>query len=220
MEKTKKNDAIDFKSEVIRKAIHFCSLSIPVIYYFITREQALTVLVPLTLLSIVLDLGRRFFPSLNNLLNSLFGFMLRAHEKDNSNYNLNGATWVFISATLVILIFPKIFVITGFAILIISDFSAALIGRKFGRHKFLFKSLEGTIAFFISASIVVMFTPKVEGLLLEYMIGIFAAAIGAIAENVSYGWADDNLLVPVSIGIAMWILYALFLPELTITAPF
>ncbi|MEJ2615817.1 MAG: dolichol kinase, partial [Ignavibacteriaceae bacterium] len=99
-------------------------------------------------------------------------------------------------------------------ILIISDSVAALIGRKYGRHKFLSKSLEGTLAFFVSAIIVVLFTPKVEGVFSEYLIGIIAAAIGAIVENISFGFADDNLSIPISIGLSMWLLYAVLLPNL------
>jgi dolichol kinase len=96
---------------------------------------------------------------------------------------------------------------------------AALVGRKFGNHKFLSKSLEGTLAFFISASIVVLFTPKVEGLFLEYLIGFIAAAVAAIVENISHGWMDDNLAIPVSIGISMWALYLLLLPHLQLILP-
>lgn len=210
------NATFDYKTEVLRKSIHLCSLSIPILYYFITKELALLVLVPLTIFSITLDLSRYYFPSLGKIFYKFFGFMLREHEKNNNKKTLNGASYVFISATIVILFFPKIFVITGFTILIISDILAALIGRKFGKHKFLFKSFEGTLAFFISAIIVVFFTPKIEYLPIEYGIGIFAAFIGAIAENVSYGWADDNFTIPISIGAVMWLLYSILLPGLDV----
>ena len=76
------------------------------------------------------------------------------------------------------------------------------------------KSLEGTLAFFISASIVVLFTPKINHQLTEYFIGIIAAAIGAIVENISFGFADDNLSIPLSTGFVMWGLYLLLLPHL------
>ncbi|MCK7523378.1 MAG: hypothetical protein MZV64_39855 [Ignavibacteriales bacterium] len=61
-----------------------------------------------------------------------------------------------LSALICALIFPKVIFVTAFSILIISDTMAALIGRKFGKRKFLRKSLEGTLSFFISASIVVI----------------------------------------------------------------
>ncbi len=210
---------IDYKNEILRKSIHLCSLSIPIVYYFVTKELALSILIPITIFSAVLDLGRHFFPPLNKLFNLLFGFLLREHEKDNEKKNLSGASYVFISAVVSIILFPKIFVITGFTVLILSDISAALIGRKYGKHKFLAKSLEGTVAFFVVGCFVVLFTPKIEYFLLEYLIGVAAIAVGAISENISYGWADDNLTVPISIGFTMWALYLLLLPGMSLVLP-
>lgn len=210
---------IDYQSEVLRKAIHLCSLSIPVIYYFITRELALSILIPLALLSLVLDLSRYYFKPFSNIFYKIFGFMLRKHEKDEKRKNLNGATYVLISAVLVIAIFPKVFAVTGFAVLIIGDIAAALIGRKFGQTQFLLKSLEGTIAFFFFSIVVILFTPKIEGNITEFVIAVIAVGVGAVAENISTGWADDNLTIPVSIGITMWILYALLLPDMALVLP-
>ncbi|MCP5062913.1 MAG: dolichol kinase [Ignavibacteriae bacterium] len=206
---------INFKGELLRKVIHLCSLSLPIVYSFIDKKTALSFLIPITITSVIIDYGRHFIELLNKLVNSIFGYMLREHESDSSKKNLNGASYVFIAATLTLWLFPKIFFITAFSILIVSDTAAALIGRKFGKHKFLSKSFEGTLAFFISAFIVVLFTPKIEGLFLEYIIGFAAAAVGAIVENISYGWADDNLTIPISIGFTMWGLYLLLLPNLT-----
>jgi len=91
---------------------------------------------------------------------------------------------------------------------------AALFGRKFGKHKFLLKSLEGTLAFFVSACIVVLFTPKIGNFPEEYIIGFGAAFVGAIVENISSNLIDDNLSIPISVGFTMWILYLTILPKL------
>lgn len=208
-----------YRDELVRKSIHLCSLSIPVTYYFITKQMALQILIPLTLFSIIMDMGRYFSPVLGNIFYTTFGFMLRAHEKDSRKKNLNGASWVFLSALICVFIFPKIFVLTAFSVLIISDTCAALFGRKFGKHKFLSKSLEGTLAFFISACVVVLCTPKINGSMVEYLIGFAAVAVSAIAENLSYGFADDNLTVPLSTGLTMWILYYLLLPNTPLIIP-
>lgn len=210
---------IDYQSEVLRKAIHLCSLSIPIVYYFITKELALKILIPLTVFSLVMDLSRYYFKPLSEVFYKIFGFMLRKHEKDEKKKNLNGATYVLISAVLVVAIFPKVFAVTAFAVLIIGDIAAALIGRKYGQTPFLFKSLEGTLAFFVFSCIVILFTPKVEGNILEFIIGFIAVAIGAIVENISHGWADDNLTIPVTIGITMWLLYTLLLPHMALVLP-
>ena len=55
--------------------------------------------------------------------------------------------------------------------------------------------------------------------MVEYIIGIFAAFVGAIVENLSFGFADDNLTIPLSIGLTMWILYLIFLPEIQYILP-
>jgi len=213
------NGTINYRDELVRKLIHFFSLSIPIIYYFIPQTDAIIILGILAFIALVLDLSRYIYPPIAKVFYAIFGFMLRKHELDSKKKNLNGATYVLISALICVIIFPKMFFITAFSILIISDSMAALIGRKYGRHKFLSKSLEGTLAFFVSASIVVLFTPKVEGLFSEYLIGIISAFVGAIVENISFGFADDNLTIPLSIGLTMWILYLLFLPELQYILP-
>ena len=213
------NGTINYRDELVRKLIHLCSLSIPIIYYFISRTQAIVILSFFTSFAIILDLSRYFYPSIGKVFYKFFGFLLRKHELDNKKKNLNGATYVFISALLCVILFPKILFITGFSILIVSDSVAALIGRKFGKHKFLSKSLEGTLAFFISASIVVFFTPKIEGVATEYLIGIIASFVGAIVENISFGFADDNLTIPISIGFMMWGLYLVMLPNLQLILP-
>jgi len=81
-----------------------------------------------------LDYGRYFHKSLAEFISRFFGFMMRRHERDGKKKNLSGATYVLILAVVVIVIFPKIFVVTSFAVLIVGDIAAALIGRKFGRN--------------------------------------------------------------------------------------
>lgn len=203
---------IEYRDEIIRKMIHLCSLSIPIIYYFITRKQAIEILAFFSIVALILDIGRYYSPAIAKVILSLFGSIMRQHELDEKKKNLNGATYVFLSALVCVVIFPKVLFITGFTILIISDTLAALIGRKYGKHRFLSKSLEGTLGFFFSAVIVVFFTPKLLYHPNEYLIGIIAAAVGAIVENVSFGFADDNLSIPLSVGLTMWALYLLLFP--------
>ena len=210
---------IDYKAELLRKSIHLLSLSIAIVYYFITKELALIMLIPFTLLSLVLDLARYFFPTYRKILYSIFGFMRREHEINAKQITLSGATYVLIAALVTVLFFPKVFVLLGIAVLIFGDIFAALIGRKFGKHKFLYKSLEGTTAFLVFGSLVMLATPKIEGSLMEYLIGFIAVAVSAIVENISYGWADDNLTIPVSVCLTMAFLYATLLPNLQLVLP-
>lgn len=211
------NGTIQYRDELFRKSIHLFSLSIPIVYYFITTEAATIILGVLAVLALIIDLGRYLHPETGKIFYKIFGFLLREHELDHKKKNLNGATYVLISALISVLIFPKVIFISAFSILIISDSLAALIGRKFGKRKFLSKSLEGTLTFFISACIVILFTPKVGGFFEEYMIGFIAAFVGAIVENISFKLIDDNLSIPLSVGFTMWGLYLALMPNLELT---
>jgi len=206
---------IDYKSEFIRKSIHLCSLSIPTIYFFISRQLALELLVPIFLAFLIVDLARFYFKPVQDWFYRWFRWLLRKHETDHGTKRLTGATNILFSAILCVLLFPKIITINAFAILIISDITSALFGRRFGRRRFFQKSLEGAMAFFVSAAAVVFLAPKVQGLTLEYAIGIFAAAVGAVVEAASTT-IDDNISVPLAIGLVMWALYALLLPTVNL----
>ncbi len=206
-----------YAGELARKAIHLSSLSIPIVYSFISTSTALMLLVPLTLVFGLADIARLLSPGFRRRYHDWFGWLLRAHEKNEEEKRLNGATYVLLSATIGILLFPKVIIITAFAILIVSDSVAALVGRKFGRHPFMKKSFEGTLAFFVSAVAVVCLAPKVSYIPAEYTIGIAAALVGAIVEALPIA-LDDNLSIPFSIGAVMWMMYSVFLPTLNVFA--
>jgi len=197
--------------EVIRKGIHLFSLSIPVIYSFLSKETALTILVPLTAFFVANDLARLYVKPFGKLYERFFGFLLRTHERNDRGRRLTGASYVLISATICVWLFPKVIFLTAFAILIVSDSAAALVGRRLGRRPFLAKTLEGTTAFFVSALIVVGLAPKVVYSPAEYVIGAFAALLGAVVEAAPQA-VDDNLAIPLAIGTFLWLLYAVCLP--------
>lgn len=201
---------IEFKHELLRKLIHLISLSIPIGYYQLSRASALEIILPLFAVSLALDLGRFYIPSIARWFYRVFRPLLREHERDHDRMLLNGATYVLISAAVCIEWFPKLVTVSAFAVLIISDASAALYGRRFGKHKLFQKSLEGTVAFFVSALIVLAFVPHAYDATTEYLVGAAAALVGAIVESASIELRfDDNLSIPLSMGLTMWGLYYL-----------
>jgi dolichol kinase len=197
---------ISYRQEVFRKMIHCCSLSIPIIYAFIDRQTALILLLCVFTPFFVGDVARHFLPWLDTFVRTSFGSMMRRHELDDKRFSLNGATYVLISALICVAAFPKIIAITAFTILIVSDVSSALIGRKFGTVPFLDKSLQGTSAFWISAWIAVGVIWRLTGAPWEYAaVGIAAGFVGGVAEASSTRLrVDDNFSVPLSVGFALW----------------
>lgn len=204
---------IDYRYKLVRKGIHLLSLAIPTVYYFISKQLALCLLLPLTALFITVDMARYYLPPVSRLFYQLLGGILRRHETDMKQKRLNGASYVLIAASLCVFLFPKVITISAIAILVISDTTSALIGRRFGRHRFLAKSLEGSCAFFVSAVLVIFLTPKIDNLFMEYIIGIIAAAIGTVVEALPVK-IDDNLSIPLAVGFSLWGLYVWLLPAL------
>jgi len=205
-----------YGTEVVRKSIHFLSLSIPIIYYFVSKSTALLLLIPVATAFFVIDVARYYHQPTAAWFYRTFGWLLRPKEQDSTAKRLNGATYVLLSAALCVFVFPKLLTITAFTMLIISDSIAALVGRKIGKRPFFKKTLEGSLGFFVSAVVVVFLTPKATYGAGEYLIGIVGGAVGAVVEAISID-IDDNLSIPVAIGFTMWLLYYLMYPSLDLT---
>lgn len=202
---------ITFLQEVLRKLIHFLSLSIPICYIFFQKESMLMVLIPFMVVVVFADILTRKVFFVRKLYLKLFGFMLRKHEIKSQEILLNGGSWVMISAVLTIYFFPQIVAIISLSILFIADIVAAIIGRRFGRKRFLGlkgKSLIGTSAFVISAFIIsVVYGIIFNQALPFFIISLIASMVAAFCEAISNEVlrADDNLTIPISFGITMWI---------------
>ncbi|MBE2188283.1 MAG: hypothetical protein KGZ71_01180 [Desulfobulbaceae bacterium] len=203
---------IPFEQELLRKGIHLLSLNIPILYIFVSKTLALSILIPMCILFVTIDIISKKNQVVSELMQKYFGGMLRKHEKKKKRLILNGASWVLISAVITVLVFPKIVAVLAFLILIISDMSAALIGRKFGKTKLFNKSLEGTMAFIVSAIIVVFVIGFFfGGNWVYYIAGISAAIIGGFVEAYSKKMkVDDNLSIPTSVGIVMLLVDFIF----------
>jgi len=218
MEQTAVQDSINFRAELVRKGIHLFSLLIPIIYYFIPKEAALWIIIPVTAVFIIIDLARYEVPQVSGLFYRFFGFLLRKHEVDEKNHALNGATYMLISAVICIAAFPKYIMVSCFPVLILGDAASAVFGKRFGKHKVFThrnfpKSYEGSLAFVIAGMVAVALTPKVSYAPVEYLLGLAATVVAASAEVLSYEIVDDNIAVPISFGLALWALYVVFLPH-------
>ncbi|TLU51267.1 MAG: phosphatidate cytidylyltransferase [Chlorobium sp.] len=206
-----KRDRLKLRYEVARKTIHLSSLSIPVIYYFITREIALMLLVPIFAGFFLVDLLKNFYPPVTKWYHSTFDAMLRSHELEKKPY-LNGATYITMGALFLVLFFPKIIVVATFSMVSVSDTFAAIIGKAFGKHRFGQKSVEGSITFFLSALIIVAVVPE-----LNIVIGLVMAVTATVTEafivNIGEFKVDDNLSIPLVSAAVGMLCYVLFLPD-------
>jgi acyl phosphate:glycerol-3-phosphate acyltransferase len=184
------------RSEIFRKMIHFSLILLPLAYrYLVNYDKKITLFVLGILLTIALlvEIFRLKHPTSKRIFFDIFGLMMRKNEY----HDFTSATYMLISVTVCIAIFPPEIAFVAISFLAIGDTLAALVGIQFGKRK-LFgtsKSLEGSIACFIGAFIFALFyiNPIVA------FAGAFAAAL---SESVPM-WVDDNLKVPITSGIVM-----------------
>ena len=120
-----------------------------------------------------------------------------------------------IAILLTIITFPKPFALIAIYTLAIADPLSALIGIRFGKNKIYGnKSLEGSIAFFIT-TLIVAFVVLNKTIIEEgYLLAIFAcstltAIFSALIEVLPIK-LDDNFIIPLTVGMLAWPLALLF----------
>src|SRR5690349_261373 len=78
-----------YRAELIRKAIHFSSIAIPIFYFLTPRSVALSALVPLTVVCLCIDIARLYSQPVQEWFTRAFGWLLRRKESDNTRKRLN-----------------------------------------------------------------------------------------------------------------------------------
>jgi len=188
--------------EVRRKFIHLIPLLIPLVSTFdiLNKQELLVVAGISTLIAFALDLSRMRRGFISKVFFQLFGTFLRPSEKSA----LTGSTYYLLGIFLAILIFPKPIAEASMYILIIGDTMAAFVGIMWGRTKIWGKSLEGSLAFLISSCAILALLGRV---------GLWVAVTGALVATVVELLPlsiNDNLTIPISSGVSMYLVYYLF----------
>ena len=184
-----------YKQEILRKAIHFLSLFIPIGYLFVSRETALYILIPVSSVFISVDIARLYCNPVKKLFYSVFSRVVRDHEK----HHLTGSSYLMASSVIVIMFFPKSNAIFSLLLLAISDSAAALVGRRIGKHKLFNKSFEGTFAFIGSALTIALFFSTIP-LIHRIVASVTAAVIEVLPLKI-----DDNFTIPISTCTVLWL---------------
>ena len=143
---------------------------------------------------------------LGKLYGKLFGKMLRNDVKPGQ-WVVSGGAPVLAAALLVNLVFPYPIAAAALAVMLTGDAAAALIGRKFGKHKLVNnKSLEGAISFIIAGYIFLALTGICNQMpLVFYIAGIFAVTAGAVVELFTAQLKiDDNFTIPLTTGAVLY----------------
>lgn len=181
--------------EINRKLIHTSSAALPVLYWFwIPANVMIFGLVLINLAFIVIEYQRLLGTRTGKMLEWFFKPAIRAQEATK----VTGAAFVFLGNLATIALFPKQIAVPALLILSISDSFAALIGIPFGKHLLGKKSVEGSLAFFISAIAVLAFFPEIG-----WQTKILGALTGMVIEAF-LKQIDDNIAIPVSVALVIW----------------
>lgn len=194
-----KSICIPYKEEVKRKLIHLSSLWMVAAILLIPDKRCTAgffgVLFILTVL--VERAYVRKVPVITPLYDFFFGKMLRKESSPDA-WIVSGGAPVYAAAAFCCLCFSAVCAAAGMALLLTADVAAALIGRRFGKHKFSNgKSWEGTLAFFLVGILAVSGCFTIIGrtdLILYSLPAIFVSTLAELYQKKLF--LDDNFLIP------------------------
>ena len=198
--------AKNLKKELYRKSIHLSSLWIPLFIYFVHPGVSIVFFSLLFVGNVLIEYGNyKKYPWARRTFGSLFFRMLRNKEPTHGKFQVSGSLYVLLAAIACTLLFPQPVAVISLSVMLISDTSAALFGKAYGTRKlYKNKSLEGTVAFFLSALIVNMLCEPIYHFTYAGVIACAAASFAEMFEDKLE--VDDNLSIPLVVGTVLVIL--------------
>lgn len=145
-----------------------------------------------------LEILRRRSPAANARMMRFFAPIARPHEATH----INSGTWYMTALVVLTLTYSPLLCVVAVAVLGFGDPAAAIVGRRFGRIRLRHgRSLEGTLAFVVVATLAAVFfvqwLPVAPAAGLAWPVALAAAIAGATAELFSRR-VDDNLAIPLA----------------------
>ena len=183
-----------FQRELLRKSLHVVVIIFPLLLLEFGKVVCLPYFLIIALSFIVLDISRLKFKQVKKLYDKCFSII----TKDYEQAKLTSASYVFLSLLITTFLFNEPIAASGLIIMILADPMASLFGRVFGNFKLVGnKTIEGSIAFFIAASIVLLSLGFSAYHVIIVALG--STSIELFSQKIK---VDDNLLIPlVSSGL-------------------
>jgi len=150
----------------------------------------------ITAVFIASDMLRLQLATLNGLVKSWFGFLLRKHEHEQ----LSGTSWFLIAAVMSLALFTKPIAVLGFLYLAVGDPLASYVGIRWGKREPGLKTWTGSLAFFIPCCIIGgfwLYYVAAVGIKMSIIVACNSAMVAALTERV-VDQMDDNLAIPLA----------------------
>jgi len=170
----------------------------PIVYYFSPNKIIVEMLL-LYLLGIMttLEAMRYISPNLWRTVAEHSKGILKVRQG-----MITGTTALLIANIIVIAFFNKQVAIVSLVYMLFGDTASAIVGTKYGKVKMGNKSLEGSLAFFITVMVLALIFYRWTGIRIHLVILSFGAIAATIIEALPIE-INDNLTVPLAAAIVM-----------------
>jgi len=190
----------DIRMELSRQMVHLSGVVFIIMAQFIGRELAIVYLSMIALFFFIYSwYVRTQEKKLENLLGKMeskFRDLTLKLERKHVVNPFSGAMFFYIGCALTFFMIPSLAVASAAcAMLAVGDALSTLAGKKFGKRKIGAKTLEGSFACFAGALAAGIFfvSPAIA------VAGAVAATLAELVPRI-----DDNLVIPIVAGLAMY----------------
>ena len=206
---------ISYWEEIKRKGVHLSSLWMVAATLLLGKWQWISCVLFGALLILTLVSEHDYANGgkyLGRLYGKLFGKMLRSEVKPGQ-WIVSGGAPELAAALLVNLLFVPFIAAGALAVMLTGDAAAALIGRRWGKHKTVNgKSWEGFFAFILVGYAALALVLALVGLpKMFYFWGLAGVILAAVAELFQKQLKmDDNFSIPLCVGVCLFIGFRFF----------
>lgn len=209
-------------AEISRKLVHLVALLIPILYFILYERTfpglelrlSFCLLVLVFLIFLTIDFLRLRIHVVKDIFIVFFGSMLRRREFSG----LTGGSYLLLGSLLTAFVFRPQVLIPAVAFLGLGDTVAAIVGLSIGRIRFWRKTLEGTLAGFISCLAVAYVCSILPYWSMPLGVGVAGAVTATVIEALPIE-VNDNVAIPLISGLVMEVLLRLHLFGSTGTVP-
>ena len=200
-------EQISYRQEILRKLVHLSSFWMVAAFGIFPRALNVCLFAGLLAGLVAIEYANhKGWLFVRATYGRFFGQMLRENET-GPEFRLSGAPHVLAAALMLCLLFDPTVSMIALSVMLAGDAFAALIGRKFGRHKISHgsKSIEGAAAFWVASAFILaffaLFCRLPASFILMGILGITVAMLAEIFEK-QIGM-DDNFSIPLVMGISL-----------------
>ena len=173
------------------------AVSVILLRGYVPEGLALVILGVVLALMLGLDLVRLRHSDANRL----FFLVFRRLASPREAQGLASSTWYVTGMLLTLALFPLEIAVAAILVLAVADPCASYLGRRFGKRSLGSGTVEGTLVFLAVAFLIL-------ALFEELPVAAGVALLASVVEPIPWR-LDDNLTVPITVGVGLLIAGAL-----------